>query len=357
MLSISATRRNEIATGLAIVGLALSIFLAGEIATVVLGQASEPQADEGATPSQMMALFRQVGGIELAQPGAVSGGVRINSLGFRGPELPMPKPADVVRIAFAGDSRTFDWLAEDEARTWPARAARAIGEAMPRCRVDYVNASGPLYGTRELLALAPRVVATDPDVAIVMAGDVAHDSAGIAKRNGLAPDSPRADGLNRLWPVWNRVERFFGLIFLNTIGLLSDVHTDESDAAWVAGFEARLTELVTRLQSRAPLVVIVQSGVPPEEARRPTGFAALHLPWRSVKRLSELQASAMRRVAQRTGAMLVDADAAIPWNRAHFDNALHLREPGREKMVAFLGRELGPAAAARLSAARSCAAP
>ena len=201
---------------------------------------------------------------------------------------------------------------------------------MPGCRVDYVNASGPLYGTREIAALTDRLIETKPDLALVMLGDVAHDSAGIAKRNGIAPDAPRADGLGRHWSIWNRAERFFGLLFLNSIGLLSDVQTKEADKAWVAGFESRLRDIVTRLKSEAPLVVLIQSGVPRTEARRPTGFAALHLPWRTVKRLNALQAEAMGKVARETGALLVDADAAIPFDRTHFDNALHLREPGRK---------------------------
>ena len=99
------------------------------------------------------------------------------------------------------------------------------------------NASGPLYGTREIAALTDRLIATKPDMALVMLGDVAHDSATIAKRNGLAPDAPRADGLGRHWGIWNRAERFFGLLFLNSIGLLSDVQTKEADNAWVSGFE------------------------------------------------------------------------------------------------------------------------
>ena len=219
---------------------------------------------------------------------------------------------------------------------------------MPGCRVDYVNASGPLYGTREIAALTDRLIETKPDLALVMLGDVAHDSAGIAKRNGIAPDAPRADGLGRHWSIWNRAERFFGLLFLNSIGLLSDVQTKEADKAWVAGFESRLRDIVTRLKSEAPLVVLIQSGVPRTEARRPTGFAALHLPWRTVKRLNALQAEAMGKVARETGALLVDADAAIPFDRTHFDNALHLREPGREKMVSLLGDDIGPVAASML---------
>ena len=98
-------RRYEIATALVIVGLALGIYAAGEIASRILSSDAiqGEMADEGATPSQMMKLFKEVGGMEFAIPGASSGGVSINGLGFRGPELEMPKPADTIRIAFAGD--------------------------------------------------------------------------------------------------------------------------------------------------------------------------------------------------------------------------------------------------------------
>lgn len=51
--------------------------------------------------------------------------VRINSRGTRGPEFGVPKPADVFRILWLGDSRTFGWgLAE--ADTYPEQVRRLL---------------------------------------------------------------------------------------------------------------------------------------------------------------------------------------------------------------------------------------
>ena len=35
--------------------------------------------------------------------------VDVNSLGFRGPEIPIPKPAGVFRVFALGESTTFGW--------------------------------------------------------------------------------------------------------------------------------------------------------------------------------------------------------------------------------------------------------
>ena len=50
---------------------------------------------------------------------AYSTAYRLNSLGFRGPDLPFEKPAGVKRIVCLGGSTTFDGFTEAE--TWPAR--------------------------------------------------------------------------------------------------------------------------------------------------------------------------------------------------------------------------------------------
>ena len=58
------------------------------------------------------------------------GSIRINSLGFRGPEIRVPKPDSTVRLAFLGASALFGTGLSDEV-TWPHLVWRALKEQWP----------------------------------------------------------------------------------------------------------------------------------------------------------------------------------------------------------------------------------
>jgi lysophospholipase L1-like esterase len=66
--------------------------------------------------------------------------VHINSLGTRGPEFPVDKPANTFRILSLGDSRTFGWgLTESE--TYSARLQKLLQESIGKRReVQVINA-------------------------------------------------------------------------------------------------------------------------------------------------------------------------------------------------------------------------
>jgi len=110
--------------------------------------------------------------------------VSTNSLGFRGPEIPVP--ADGFRILCVGDSVTFGWGVTYE-ESWPVRLAEELG-------VDVVNAGWPAAEPRELVAwLHGHGAALDPDVVLLAKGlpdeswePVMHDELAALAR-ALAP--------------------------------------------------------------------------------------------------------------------------------------------------------------------------
>src|SRR5215475_3012095 len=58
-------------------------------------------------------------GLHVPRPNRMSGGVHINSLGFRGPELAVPKPPGDVRLAFLGGSTTYCAEVSSNETAWP----------------------------------------------------------------------------------------------------------------------------------------------------------------------------------------------------------------------------------------------
>lgn len=91
--------------------------------------------------------------------------IRLNKLGLRGDEVVIPKPKDVYRILFIGDSFTFGWGVEEN-ETFSKVAGNVLNDKNPAKKIEIVNAgmpaSGPgysyLYLKKEGLNLQPDLV-------------------------------------------------------------------------------------------------------------------------------------------------------------------------------------------------------
>jgi lysophospholipase L1-like esterase len=102
------------------------------------------------------------GGLEI--PGH---SVRMNSRGYRGPEIRMPKPAGRYRVVCTGGSTTFDVRSPDDEKTWPSR----LGARLVASDGDVVNAGVSGWTTLEsLISLEARDIDLEPDLVVVYAG-------------------------------------------------------------------------------------------------------------------------------------------------------------------------------------------
>jgi hypothetical protein len=107
--------------------------------------------------------------------------LRINHDGFRGPDYPRAKPADVIRVAVLGDSYVEAMqVAEDQTFTSVLGHSLTAGSALRGKRVEALNFGIDGYGTaQELLTLRDRVWAYLPDVvvlAIFLGNDIRNNS-------------------------------------------------------------------------------------------------------------------------------------------------------------------------------------
>src|SRR2546428_10694265 len=84
-------------------------------------------------------------GLTIPKPNLDTGRIRIDSRGFRNPEIQMPKPAGRVRLAFLGASTTFCMEVSSNEATWPHHATQALSERYPGVTFDYINAGVPAY--------------------------------------------------------------------------------------------------------------------------------------------------------------------------------------------------------------------
>jgi lysophospholipase L1-like esterase len=91
---------------------------------------------------------------------------RVNSAGFRGPEL-RPRQANTVRIVALGDSQTFGFgVADDE--TFTVQLERILSQLHPETDFQVVNTGTPGFGTyHQLHLLDSRWEELDPDLVML----------------------------------------------------------------------------------------------------------------------------------------------------------------------------------------------
>lgn len=106
--------------------------------------------------------------------------IRINSLGFRGPELPLEKATGTIRILCLGDSYMFgDYVNDDE--TFPAALERLMRRATGGPEIETVNAGVNGYTITDETDLArEKGMSLQPDLVIV--GFVLNDLADLTRR-------------------------------------------------------------------------------------------------------------------------------------------------------------------------------
>lgn len=100
----------------------------------------------------------------------VAGANQHNSLGFRGPEIAIPKPDGVFRIVCIGASTTYGAGVEDYKQAYPYQLREAL-RTRGHDQVEVVNAGVFSYTSlEELINLEQRVLPLQPDLIIIYEG-------------------------------------------------------------------------------------------------------------------------------------------------------------------------------------------
>jgi hypothetical protein len=117
--------------------------------------------------------------------------VKFNGRGLRGPEVAIPKPADVYRVLVLGDS-VVEGAQVREDVTMAALLREHLAPLAAGRRVETVNAGVAGFGTgQELLFLEREGLAYQPDLIVLVftiANDTADNSVAVARRWKLAAD-------------------------------------------------------------------------------------------------------------------------------------------------------------------------
>ena len=95
------------------------------------------------------------------------GNIRINSIGFRGPEVTLPKPEGVFRIAVLGDS-FIEALQVNEHQTFCRVLSEQLSRKIQSCQFEIINCGVSGYGTaQQLQMLRHHVAPLTPDAVLL----------------------------------------------------------------------------------------------------------------------------------------------------------------------------------------------
>jgi lysophospholipase L1-like esterase len=278
------------------------------------------------------------------RPGAVfnsrTEGVRVNSLGWRGPEVARPKPAGTLRLFALGGSTVFGFAMRRDEDAWPAQLEAVLRARHVGRTLEVVNGGVPGATTADaLIRLELLATEIEPDVAIL------YEGINDALNNAPAPGQVfRHDYTHRLIgycrPWWDHsVALTWAAHRLHDLGPGPPVVGDVN-AEGIATFRrnARLFVVVARALGVTP-VLATQAHV--FDARsRPHGNHAPGL----TARILAAQDAALHEVAAQEGAAIVDVRAALAGvDRATcFIDDAHLTVAGNRRVAEVLADGLTP---------------
>jgi hypothetical protein len=279
--------------------------------------------------------------------------IRINSDGFRGPEIDRTGPHP--RIITIGDSSTFGTI---EQFSYP----RVLEDELKKRghkNVEVINAGVEGYAPRDVLYQVDRYAALRPSIATIYIGwgSLYNDARVLDSRFGWV----RLDSIRLLARATS-----YAIALVNPNGVqraqeesrrsiraeLGATEVSRLDR-FVPTFMPEIEELVRVLRSRQTTVVLITlpglytlDSPPTEQALRIGDLPPFIRNPYVLAKITERYNEEVRGLARREGLHVVDLDA---WSRSvlvprerHFFNAVHLTEEAQELAGRYMGEVLEP---------------
>jgi len=306
-------------------------------------------------------------GLRVLVPNARMGHITVNSLGFRGPEIPPTKPMDRIRIAFLGASTTFCAEVSGDSAVWPHLVVESLRARFPGTDFDYVNGAVPGYTVQSSLKnLRHRIEHLDPDIVVIYhaTNDLSQEVRRLAETQGLTS----AGGNEPSWlaqhlRLWELAEKNLRVIFAKR-GAESDRGRVVLDQARLGNkFRDDLRELVEAAGrgNRRVAVATFSTRLRPEQStdlmKKSAVSALVYMPFMSLDGLLigyGRYNDVIREVARNQQALLIGGENEIPGDAAHFVDSVHFSDAGSRLMAERVVKALSddPAIAALVASRR-----
>lgn len=338
--TLTSTRRYEIITGLVILGLGFGSFLLAELGLRAV-QFVKFGVQKSVESSSAFYTDKETG-LRLIHPNRRLGAIRINNLGYRGPDITVKRPDGVIRVVFMGSSTTYD-ASSPEGRNWPHRTITALSQALPNCRFEFINAGQPGFGTETITTLYDaRLRKLEPDIAIILPGDINQDLDWLTKQQGMDTRHYVRSTLAQFSVLWAKMEKNFRIIELQR-GAFSRTGKVRLELPLLANrFRGRLTKLtsILRKDGVATLVAKIGSQLRPGQPRKKQLQAANSALFYMPKvALPDIIATRLRfnevieTLAPQTGYEVLESALGVPADPVHYTDTIHFTPAGSDLMA------------------------
>jgi len=276
------------------------------------------------------------GEMERFIPGAVHGHVRVNALGFRGPDIAVTKPADTLRVVFLGNSKMLGAeLPED--LTIAGRATALLETASQSCRIEYVLAAGP-SNTADMLRdlVIEEIRPLNPDAYVVLVGtplDAVNDY--VARHPDAANLIVPPDPLWEVSKLWNAVSVAFRLererrraARIDLRRVLPDAEVRAIGTAWFNGLAEAVDGVPTVAIAYRDALRVDMTPAEKEQATVWERLSTRGVAPDDILRVRDQLIAALRGVAEARGWTMIDPIAGFPSTPSHFYDTWHLNARG-----------------------------
>jgi lysophospholipase L1-like esterase len=292
------------------------------------------------------------------QPNYRRGATVHNSLGFRGDEIAIPKPAGVFRIAILGGSTTYTEFVPNNAATFPAQLQRILREDYGHDQVEVINAGCPGHNSWEsLVNLEFRVLDLEPDLVIP------YEGVNDVHARLVLPGAYRGDnsGRRQCWQApWDvRLLRYSCLarIVGHQLGLWNHpgvdcyVQADTSDPG-THGYSRRIGGEPLEVLNQNPPVYFRRNLRNIIAVARANGANVLLATWAHSNECGDYAATphyeegfaenndVVRQMAREQGAPLFDFATLMPKTRSYWRDGRHVNEAGARLQAAMFAKYL-----------------
>lgn len=285
--------------------------------------------------------------------------ILINSLGYRGKEFTLEKPAGTRRLVCLGGSTTFDVKVSDDAHAWPGQLERLI-TARGAKGVQVINAGTNGYAlSRTLIDLALRTVDLRPDWIICYPGvnDVGYADRVDYQYGECHRAVPKSKSAEVEWP-WQSWISYSAMYQEVTASLLyrrqkkfgnwegrEIARHDEPDPRGMAAMERNLITLVGICQAHDIKLGLVTVRVAYDrsqsldERSRLAKADLMDHPGLSIEghlRGYEMANELIRTTADRYDLLLLDQARELPTGESYFADSVHFNDTGALQFAEFV---------------------
>ncbi|PTN11172.1 SGNH/GDSL hydrolase family protein [Nitrosomonas aestuarii] len=290
--------------------------------------------------------FDKHSGLYTPLPSMKTASISINSMGFRGPEIEMPKPDNRLRIGFIGASTTYCAEVSNNDMVWSDITSHRLKSSIPGLSVDYINAGVPGYTTdTSLINLEKRVVPLQPDIVIIYhaTNDLSSETRALAEAAGIERTNLAAEEswLGRYSLLWHLVQKNVTLLMLQAPSETELLKVDPQSIG--DEFRQNLEKLVyVAYKNGANLVALMtfsihlRDGMTIEQQEDAMISARYYMPYLSADDLLagfKQYNQIIREVAEKTGALLIEREHDIPGDPIHFNDSVHFTDKGSQKQA------------------------